>query len=473
MGLGSIIEWIIKYKLVYTNSKELNFMKIGQFANNNNVSIDTIRYYIELKLIMPERTRGQYDFDESCQSDLDEILWLKSADFSLNEIQKIFSLKRFTNLKNDVDLEYYRLLFGNKKQELSDRRNEIDKIIKKIDEKIRNTDNNLVKISLKLGMPIDYLHILACPTCKSGLRLVKGSIEDNLIIDGELKCSGECEYGYESKSKIELKNKNRSEKNNNSNRNSNGFCDQCQEPHSIIKIKDGILIIEKDCKENEPSKDIIEGHFIEQTSSDYVNLFYKSGQWIRNKLDLKNQEASIILEPGTGSGIFLNGVLNELNQETLYICIDHSLEKLRNTKETIEKHHNKTNIIFICCDFLNIPIKDGVVDILLDHFGTSNYNFHKEGFLINLIGRLVKPGGKWIGDYFNFKKVNAKSLLQFEEKYRKYFLADNIVKALENSEFKTLEMREMGYTEKGGIFEKFFIEGDTLYDFVYYGEKIK
>ena len=90
-------------------------MKIGQFANNNNVSIDTIRYYMELKLIMPERTHGQYDFDDTCQSDLNEILWLKSAEFSLNEIQKIFSLKRFTNLKNDEDLEYYRVLFKNKK----------------------------------------------------------------------------------------------------------------------------------------------------------------------------------------------------------------------------------------------------------------------------------------------------------------------------------------------------------------------
>ena len=34
-------------------------------------------------------------------------------------------------------------------------------------------------------------------------------------------------------------------------------------------------------------------------------------------------------------------------------------------------------------------------------------------------------------------------------------------------------MKDMGYTEKGGIYERFFIEGDKLFDFVYYGEKVE
>lgn len=407
-------------------------MKIGQFATQCKVSVDTIRYYMELMLIIPDKVGGQYEFKESCQSDIEEILWLKSAHFSLKEIQKIFSLKRFTNLKADEDVEYYKRLFENKKQELVDRKFEIDKIINKIDDKLKVTDIKTNHENVKLGVPFDFLSMLSCPKCKSNMRLQRGSIEDNLIMNGNLKCS----CGFE------------------------------------LKIHEGIIVSENDCKEPLYYEDELKGHFIEQTSSQYVNLLYKSGQWVTNKLDLKNTKNPIILEPGTGSGIFLNSILRELPEEALYICIDNNLELLTSTKKNIEKHYSKYNIIFICCDFLNIPIKEASIDILLDHFGTSNYNFFEEGFLINLIDGIVKPGGKWIGDYFSFKR-EAKSLLQFDEKYRKYYYIENIKKAIENSHFKTIEMKELGSTEKGGIYEKFFIEGDTLYDFVYYGEKLE
>ena len=411
------------------------FMKIGQYAKKYQVSVDTIRYYMELMLIIPEKVGGQYEFDSRCQNDLEEILWLKSADFSLQEIQKVFTLKRLTNLKDDEDMAYYKSLFNIKKQKLLTRRIEIDNIIEKIDDKIITTDTadkNSHNKGITLGIPLGFLPLLACPTCKGSLGLLRGNIEDNLILHAELKCS----CGFE------------------------------------LKIREGIIIIEKDCKKIVYHPDELEGHYIEQTSSDYVNLLYKSSQWIWNKLDVENLHDSIILEPGTGSGIFLNAILKDLPQETFYICIDHNLELLENAKKNIQKHHDQGNIIFICCDFLNIPVKDGSIDILLDHFGTTNYNFYKEGFLINLIDRLVKPGGKWIGDYLSFKP-NAKSLIQYAEKNRKYFYTKNIMNALENSSFMTLEMKDMGNTEKGGIYETFFIEGDTLYDLVYYGEKPK
>lgn len=410
-------------------------MKIGQFARKYQVPVDTIRYYMELMLLIPEKVGGQYGFDSRCQSDLEEILWLKAADFSLQEIQKIFTLKRLTNLKNDEDRDYYRSLFTNKKQKLLARRIEIDNIIAKIDEKltpVTTTAENPPEKELTLGIPLGFLPLLACPTCKGSLGLLRGSIHDNLIMQAELKCS----CGFE------------------------------------LKICEGIIIIEQDCKQVVDHPDELEGHFIEQTSSDYVNLLYKSGQWIWNKLDVKNLHNSIILEPGTGSGIFLNAILKDLPPEAFYVCIDHNLELLENTKKTIEKQHAQENIIFICCDFLNIPVKDSSIDILLDHLGTTNYNFYQEGFLINLIDRLVKPGGKWIGDYLSFNP-NAKSLAQYAEKTRKYFYTKNIMNALETSIFKTLEMKDMGHTEKGGIHETFFIEGDTLYDLVYYGVKPK
>jgi DNA-binding transcriptional MerR regulator len=404
-------------------------MKIGEFAGKHNITIDTIRYYKELMLIIPEKVKGQFDYNEECARDLEEILWLKSGDFSINEIQRIFTLKRLTNLNSDEDLDYYKTIFENKRAELIIKREKINEIIKKIEKKILSANYKKESGKIKLGVPLDFLNILACSSCGKVLKLHRAVVEDNLVLDGKLRCS----CGFEA------------------------------------EIIDGIILIESDYKKEYNREYTLEGHFIEKTSSEFVNLLYKSAQWIMSKLELNNK---ILMEPGTGSGLFLTKLCPILPENSLYVCVDHDLDLVKLVKENVEKYYNEGSFIFICCDFLDIPIKDGSVDIVVDHFGTSNYNFTKEGYLINIIGDKVKKGGKWIGDYFNFKE-GAKSLQQYPINNRKYFYLKNIIEALGKSKFKTIEMQDMGFTEKGGILERFFVEGEKLYNFVYYGEKVE
>ena len=67
-------------------------MKIGKFGEVNNISIDTIRHYMDLSLIIPEKRRTLF-FDEYCQTDLELILHYKDLGFSLNEIKELFFIK--------------------------------------------------------------------------------------------------------------------------------------------------------------------------------------------------------------------------------------------------------------------------------------------------------------------------------------------------------------------------------------------
>ncbi|HDR7607879.1 TPA: MerR family transcriptional regulator, partial [Bacillus mycoides] len=68
-------------------------MKIGKFGEKNNLSIDAIRHYMDLGLIIPEKKGGHYFFDEYCQKDVELILEYKWLGFSLNEIKELFLYK--------------------------------------------------------------------------------------------------------------------------------------------------------------------------------------------------------------------------------------------------------------------------------------------------------------------------------------------------------------------------------------------
>ena len=45
-------------------------MRIGEFAVKNNTTIDTVRHYMDLSLLTPEKEGSFYEFEENCHSGL-------------------------------------------------------------------------------------------------------------------------------------------------------------------------------------------------------------------------------------------------------------------------------------------------------------------------------------------------------------------------------------------------------------------
>ncbi|MGM0639890.1 MAG: MerR family transcriptional regulator [Thermotogota bacterium] len=398
-------------------------MKIGKFAKKNNLTVDTIRYYVELGLLLPEKVNNQFSFDEKCQNDLEEIINLKNMRFSISQIQSIFSTRRFTKLINDEELNYYISFFENKKNELIKEKKEIDKSIDKIDKKIEDIKNSYEKRNVDLGIPVSFLSNLSCPKCNKSLNLVKGNIENNQIFNGELKCK----CGYEA------------------------------------KIEDGILITEnaETYMPENLEKDNPGNIFVKKTNMSFANLIYKGMSWIYkrlNQIDLKNIN---ILEIGTGSGFFLKKLIESLDDTSVYIAVDNNLEFLKSAKKYLQAIGKEANIVFIACDFKEIPLQNDTCDILLDVYGTADDSLNKDFYPIRDTKHLLKNKGFWYGTYIHFND-NSKTLTTISREAREKYKSDFIRKSFASNGFEEIESSFLGKATKYGESEPFIVDGDIV-----------
>ncbi|MEB9465108.1 MerR family transcriptional regulator, partial [Bacillus cereus] len=134
-------------------------MKISKFAEVNNVSVDTIRHYMDLGLVISEKKGSHYFFDEYCQKDIELILEYKWLGFSLYEIKELFLYK---NLGKSLDYEkdnFYQSLFKVKYEKIEQEIN----TLKERKDKLKKTLNNLsieTEISSSiLGVDLKVLHL--------------------------------------------------------------------------------------------------------------------------------------------------------------------------------------------------------------------------------------------------------------------------------------------------------------------------
>ena len=99
----------------------MNYLKIGEMAKLNNVSVQTLRYYDDIDLLKPKYVDdiSRYRYYELSQSShLDMILFLQSLDFSLDEIRLL--------LANPEQHEFVNYALVKKKAALEKQRKEID-----------------------------------------------------------------------------------------------------------------------------------------------------------------------------------------------------------------------------------------------------------------------------------------------------------------------------------------------------------
>jgi DNA-binding transcriptional MerR regulator len=400
-------------------------MKIGKFTRQNNITLDTVRYYMDLGLILPEKTGAQYDFDERCQRDLESIINLKEIGFTLNEIKSIFTLKRLGNLTTYQENEYYMDFFSNKKTELSAKIKELNIFREKLEEKIDELSKIKSMDNFKIGLDIEALKLFRCLKCRKELMLSDGIIVNNQVMEGKLKCTCGEEY----------------------------------------KIEDGILLVGN--VQHIGNVDIVE--YINSTDSEYLDNIYSGLEFMNKKIPFEELNNKIILETGSGTGFFLRNIYSDLPDDSLYIAVDHDLNRHKFLKSMLQKSKQPKKVIFLCCDFLKMPLKDNIVDVLIDFTGTSNYSFEHEEFLLDLIDKPLKRDLILMAAYITFNNFSIET--DISEKLRKNFILKNIKSNLLNLKYNIIDERLSKAISKGGKYEDYFKNNEKISSYVIYAKR--
>ncbi|MFA7533898.1 MAG: MerR family transcriptional regulator, partial [Tissierellaceae bacterium] len=158
-------------------------MRIGEFASKHNTTIDTIRYYLELGLLISDKVGGQYRFDHNDSWDLEKIFELKLLDFSLSEIQELLCYHRLAGDRTIEYRKYYISLLMSQKEHFNNELSRFKAMKSLIDDKIMEFKSELEDIT-RIGLPLSFLDILVCPKCKRSVEINNGSLEKNMIISG-------------------------------------------------------------------------------------------------------------------------------------------------------------------------------------------------------------------------------------------------------------------------------------------------
>lgn len=403
-------------------------MRIGAFSDKYNISIDTIRFYIKQKMLLPQKENSKYFFGASCEEDIKVILELKSFDFSIKEIRQMIFYIRLSKFEPRQTSKFLIKLLHDKINALDQEKIRIESTKNKIIKHLEDVSSEEIEQTI-IGIPIDFIKEMKCQKCLKEYVLNSTSIKSNSVIEGSLSCS-------------------------------------C----GVLSIEDGI-IIGQNAKEYPPESYLsVFSDYVKETDFNQFQTMYKTLEWIETKIEYNSLENKTVLDLGTGVGLFLRMIYNKIPQNTTIVCVDYNLSVLKFLKELLSYYNNGPKIVLISCDFKNIPLKSNTVSHVFDIGGRTNFLLHQTKFdkeitdtkLFESLNHLFKESTNYYGLHYIFEKFSVNH--RYINSKQHHLFTENFVEEI----FKQLEFKDQ-YAYKserlplGGQFEDFYVKEDHVH----------
>lgn len=352
-------------------------MKMGEFSEKVNISVDTIRYYISLGLLVPEqRDSKRYTFTDKDVSDAEEILRLKELRFSIKEMQTLMRLKRTSSANEPMFAMKTSAVYKDKKNALQRELRQIKKAIIEIDEKIESYKNiPAMSNAPEIGVPLRALPILKCPNCGKMLQITQATFSGNYVMEGCLSC--DC-----------------------------GF---------YATIENGVIITGNEYTAPYDTPDIDRNLY--GTLCDGVFYQYQQcSKHIMNGLLQLNLKNKVVLEGNINGYFFLYKNFENLPKDCLFIVVDKFKETLFMYKRLLESMNVDRDILFIADASAEYPIEKGCVDVLVNFFGTNEWMLYHENTYEEDIDPYLSDKCAIVGSFISLPQ-NAITIANTKKKY--------------------------------------------------------
>lgn len=350
-------------------------MKIGEISRRSNLSIATIRYYINTGLIVPVKKNTKYVFNQHDLQTVNFITQLKDMGFSIADIHRILSLKRVSNWVEPEDLIDYTNLLHQQKALLEREMQGVQEKLDSIEREFQALETRRLYSSKASGVPTRALELLVCPYCKVPLRLENAQMNYQYIQSCTLHCG--CSY--------------------------------------TADIRDGIIYT-KGGEISRYDKPDTNRTIYKEMPSELVTYFQMSYNWIFPRLNREPDRPKTILETHLNSFFFLYKHLDKLSHGNLYIICDKFAEIVEMYKANLERLGLDLDIVYIVNNDNALPIQDGVVDVLVDYCSTNEHEIFFPSFLLEDFYPLLREGGEVLSAYFSFD-ADSRSLKQLQGSY--------------------------------------------------------
>jgi DNA-binding transcriptional MerR regulator len=406
-------------------------MRIGEFAQKHDTTQDTIRYYLDMGLLVAEKSGTQYKFSEADSRDLSRILELKQLDFSLTEIQKILMFQRLSGSNTEVFRNMYLSFLEEKKNEVEKELLKYNKMNDYLKNKIHEIKIEGLREKRNLGFPMASLGILVCPLCGHSLDVSDGTIEKNMVMDANIQC--ECGY----KAVIQ-----------------NGI--YVDETAVRVKMINGKKM---------PTKE----EYLASCSHTYVNFLYRGMASLIKYIGQYASEPKYILELDNCVGFFLMQYIKYLPKTSTYILVDYDKERIAELKRNLEMYYDHKNFMFLCCDLHRLPVASSTVDVVVDYMMSARYGETTGESLVDKVMPLLKQNGIYTMSCLYFGANSKINPIQ-ASKAKGCFNKDKMIDKLTASNLSVLDTMDIGPIFKDDIYET-NINGIELYQSIYSGRK--
>lgn len=411
-------------------------MKIGELSKITDVPVNAIRYYINTGLLVPNSKNKQYVFNEDDLDDLEEIIVLKSYKFSLNDIHRILSLKRVTNLADGGDMNDYLNFFTQQRKVLKEERHQLDEVLNRLTEKIHDIRNTIETEHAKTGVPLSMINLIACPSCSKQLHMKDCNIESKYILSGELTC--DCGY--------------------------------------TAKIKEGILCTKGGFISSYDYPDL-ERNFYKNIPAPFISVLQKSYNWLLSQMEVVDLKNKVIFEDHMNAYFFSYRHIELMEKTARYIMADKYFDIVKMYKNRIESLDLDLDILFIADATFNLPIRKESIDVFIDYFSTNEYSFFNTHYLMDKLEPYFHQNTDILGTYFYYNdtsKSRKQALLDYPETWDKNFNLKSFQRNFIHQTYKEIASEEVGGVSDTGNCEafSFHIEPEEMFLHCYNWRKI-